>query len=71
MEEKQNLTNEQLEAALSSSRSKATVFKIVTYGGNLYVCDRADPNRHHLSDPRAGGWISARQKYREDQKTAQ
>ena len=63
MEEKQNLTNEQLEAALSSSRSKATVFKI--------VCDRADPNRHHLSDPRAGGRISARQKYREDQKTAQ
>ena len=35
MEEKQNLTNEQLEAALSSSRSKATVFKIVTYGGAL------------------------------------
>ena len=35
MEEKQNLTNEQLEAALSSNRSKATVFKIVTYGGAL------------------------------------
>ncbi len=32
MEEKQMMTNEQLEAELQSLRSKATVAKILTYG---------------------------------------
>ena len=32
MEEKQNMTNAQLEAALSSQRSSITLFKILTYG---------------------------------------
>lgn len=37
MEENQNITNEQLEAALSNCRSKATLAKVVTYGSGAVM----------------------------------